>query len=234
MRSLTRIIAGLLCTALAVLLLLSWGGVGRAAHDAWTAFRGTLAGGSVSTAAALALENQRLAAELALATASSCEPVVADGGAAYRAVLIYSRYPFIERDALVVAMGSADGLATGTPVLAARGIALGTITSVSTDRAEVRTIMSPDSRVSVTIGTSTVKAVLHGGNPATLDLIPKDAMVMPGDFVYTIDPVFPFHLLVGTVRTVTADPHDSWQTATVDIPFVVDSLDRVLVPVQSR
>lgn len=212
--------------AIAWALVFARSGTMRALDAARGAVEGMFAASSTaSTVRELAVENESL--RFALRAASASSTVL--GRYHYRAVDVYSRYPYNDKGVLTVNAGSADGIRPGMPVVAAEGVLLGTVTRVERTESEVQTIFSPDWKSSVAIGTSSVKAVLTGGIAPTLSLIPKGAAIGDGDEVTNLSPDYPFGSYLGTVADLAAVPNDVWQTAQVETSFKLEDIDRVMV-----
>ncbi|MDO8469790.1 MAG: rod shape-determining protein MreC [bacterium] len=183
------------------------------------------------TITTLTLENETLRAALARAVSET-----PSGNTSWRAgyvpVALYSRYPFNDRDRLTIARGSVGGLAIGTPIFAAADVLLGAVREVRRTQAVAQTIFDPGWRSSVSVGTHRVKAVLVGGNPPRLELIPQTDVLEVGDIVMSIDPGFPLGAVIGTIATVEPAMQNAWQTALVAVGYHIDSLEQVLLPTE--
>lgn len=177
------------------------------------------------TVARLTMENQTLRAALARAV-SETPPRRAD----YIPVPLYSRYPFNDRDRITIDRGSEEGLTAGTPVFAAPDVLLGAVREVRRFRAVAETIFDPGWRSSVVVGVNRVKAVLSGGTPPRLELIPQESALSVGDVVMNIDPAFPMGAVVGLVDAVEPAAKNAWLSATLSVGYRLDALDSVLVP----
>jgi len=142
---------------------------------------------------------------------------------------VYSRYPFSDKNIVVVDKGASDGVTEGMPVLVKKNILLGKVKSVRQFQSEVVTIFDPDWKSSVSIGSGHVKAVLRGANMLRAELIPKDANLKLGDEVQNIAQELPIGLSVGTVSATSTDEKKVWQLATIDAPFSIEDIDSVLI-----
>ncbi len=142
---------------------------------------------------------------------------------------VYSRYPFSDKNIIVLDKGTADGVTEGMPVLVKKNILLGKIKSVRQFQSEVVTIFDPDWKSTVSIGSSHVKAVLRGANTLRAELIPKDANLKLGDEVQNIAQELPIGFLVGVIRATSTDDKKIWQLATIEAPFSVEEIDSVLI-----
>ncbi|MFA6365224.1 MAG: rod shape-determining protein MreC [Candidatus Paceibacterota bacterium] len=173
----------------------------------------------------LTLENASLKRELA-----ALQTVSPDKKGDFSvSVEVYSRYPFNDKSSLVINKGTADGIAVGMPVLAAKNILLGRIKAVRTTQSEVETIFSADWKTSAFVGAGRVKAVVQGGIPPHLELIPKDALLVEGDSATNSAPEFPLGLLIGTVTTVRDDEKKVWHASDIATPYQIEELRSVLV-----
>lgn len=142
---------------------------------------------------------------------------------------VYSRYPFSNKNIIVVDKGNADGVTEGMPVLEKKNILLGKVTSVRKFQSEITTIFDPVWKSSVSIGSERVKAVFYGANTPRAELIPKDANIKVGDEVKNITSEFPMGLLIGTVSATTTDEKKVWQIANIEAPFAIEDMDTVLI-----
>lgn len=173
---------------------------------------------------ALETENASLKQELAKRAAPAPK-----APANLLAAHVYSRYPFNDKNLIVIDKGSADGVTEGMPVLAANNLLLGRVRSVSRMQSEVITIFDPLWKTSASLGKAHVKTVLQGANTPRAELIPKDATITIGDAVVNSAKEYPLGLLVGTVHDVTQDEKKVWQIATLDVPYAIEDLDTVFV-----
>ena len=150
-------------------------------------------------------------------------------GSQFLEARVYSRYPFNDKNVIVIDKGFADGIAEGMPVLAAKNILLGRVKGVQRFQSEVITIFDPDWKTSASIGTTHIKTVLNGANTPHAELIPKDAPVAAGDEIVNSAQEFPLGLLIGTIKSVTLDEKKVWQIADIDVPYAIEDIDSVLV-----
>lgn len=142
---------------------------------------------------------------------------------------VYSRYPFSDKNIIVIDKGAVDGITEGMPVLAKQNILLGKVKSVRQFQSEVVTVFDAGWKSSVSIGTNRIKAVLYGANVPRAELIPKDAVIKIGDEVQNIAQELPIGLLMGTVNATTTDEKKVWQMADLETPFSMDDIDEVFI-----
>lgn len=145
------------------------------------------------------------------------------------AVDIYSRYPFNDRAKLVIDAGSADGLKTGFPVLAAEGALLGKIIGVEKHLSEVQTIFDPAWRSVAGIGPQKIQALLSGGRTPVLDLIEPTAEIEEGATVINLAPDFPYGLLLGRIINFKKTPVQPWISGQLEPLYDLSKLNRVIV-----
>ncbi|MFA4872299.1 MAG: rod shape-determining protein MreC [Patescibacteria group bacterium] len=147
----------------------------------------------------------------------------------YLSARVYSRYPFNNNQTLIINVGSKDGVKVGWPVLAAEHYLLGKIVEVKTTTSEVLTIFSPDWKSGVKIGQAGIEAVLVGGRPPKLDLIPADAKIKLDDEVLSVSPNLPLNLLVGKISEINSQPTVSLQQAKIRTDYDPNQLDKVFI-----
>jgi len=153
----------------------------------------------------------------------------------YLSARVYSRYPFNDNQTLIIDVGSKDGVKVGYPVLAAENYLLGKIVKVKMTTSEVMTVFSPDWKSGVKIGQANLpaqagaEAVLTGGQPPKLDLIPVDAKINLGDEVLNVSPNLPLNLLIGKISEINSQPTASLQQAKIRTDYDPDRLSRVLI-----
>ncbi|RJQ26675.1 rod shape-determining protein MreC [Candidatus Parcubacteria bacterium] len=145
---------------------------------------------------------------------------------------VYSTYPFNDKVHIIIDKGSDDGIDVGMPVMFKKGIIFGKVISVHKTQSEVQTIFDPSWKTSVVIGTSSVRAVLQGGNTPGIEFIPKDASVFNGDEILNSAPEFPMRSFIGNIRSIQEDEKKLWQIADVETPFSLDAVDSVLILTQ--
>lgn len=147
----------------------------------------------------------------------------------YLPAQIYSRYPFNDRNLIVINVGSADDLREGLPVLAREGILLGRVSSVKRTQSEIQTIFDSNWRSSVGIGNTRIKAVLKGGFTPKLELIAKDEEILQGDDIFNLSPDFPLNLKIGNIKNLESTTDNLWRSANLEIPYKIDELNEVLL-----
>ncbi|MGC9610909.1 MAG: rod shape-determining protein MreC [Minisyncoccia bacterium] len=142
---------------------------------------------------------------------------------------IFSDYPFNNYSAVLIDLGSDDGMKAGMPVLVSEGVLLGKVTGVKRTQSEVETIFDPSWRSAVAFGEARSKALLVGGPAPYLDLIPKTAFSNIGDPVFNLAKDFPINLLLGKIISWEAGENDVWARAKVEPPASFENLGKVLV-----
>jgi len=147
----------------------------------------------------------------------------------YLSARVYSRYPFNNNQTLIIDVGSKNGVKVGWPVLAAENYLLGKITKVKATTSEVITIFSPDWKSGVKIGQAGAEAVLTGGRPPKLDLIPVDAKINLGDEVLNVSPNLPLNLLIGKISEINSEPTVSLQQAKIRTDYDPNQLNKVFI-----
>jgi rod shape-determining protein MreC len=137
----------------------------------------------------------------------------------------FMRYINIDR-------GSDDGLRRGMPVVTHQGL-VGRISAVTAGGARVQLINDPSSRVNVRLQPSDAEAILIGEitGELSLDWIPQDANIQPGDKVATsgFGGSYPANILIGQVTSVRKRDYDLFQTAAVQPLVDFSTLQIVMV-----
>ncbi len=172
----------------------------------------------------LARENELLKFELSKYAGDSENET---GGS--RIAEVFSRYPFNNKERLIVNLGGRAGIETGFPVLSPDGYLLGVVSAVRNNQSEVQTIFDPEWKSSVASGGASTKAVMKGGQIPELELIPKESEIKEGDYIFNISPDFPYGKLIGKVRSVDENPEKTWYTASVEIPYDIDEITEVVI-----
>lgn len=143
--------------------------------------------------------------------------------------------PFLKY--VVIDVGTDDGILSGMPVVSAEGL-VGRIDAVTANAARVQLITDPASNVNVNIQPSDTAAVLSGSitSDISVDLIPQDADVEPGDLILTsgIGGNYPSNILVGQIASVRGSATALFQQAAVQPAVDFSRLNIVLVIVDYR
>lgn len=150
----------------------------------------------------------------------------------YLAAAVIGRDPNPFMQYVIINRGSDDGLRRGMPVVTQQGL-VGQIAGVTAGGARVQLITDPGSSVNVLLQRSDTEAILQGQvtGEVTLDMIPQDAGVQPGDLIVTsgLGGQYPPNLVIGQVSTVRARDYDLFQSAAVQPAVNFSELEIVLV-----
>lgn len=129
--------------------------------------------------------------------------------------------------------GSSDGICTGDPVVTENGL-IGWISGVDSATARVKTILSPDAKVSVLDSASRDTGVVTGSvklcdqNLTTMTKISAQNTMKAGDIIVTtgVSGIYPPNVIVGEVKEIRFDEYDTSKYAVIepfeDITYVVD------------
>lgn len=136
--------------------------------------------------------------------------------------------------AVVVSIGSGDGVAVGQPVIHNQGV-VGRVVEVSPNYARVLLASDFNSSIDAFIQRTRAVGILSGQNarPMAMKYVRKDEDVRPGDLVVTsgLGGYFPRGLPLGTVSRVNRQNADIFMDVEV-IPLVAfDRLEEVMVVV---
>jgi rod shape-determining protein MreC len=155
----------------------------------------------------------------------------------YAAASVIGRDPSPFLHYVIINRGSNDGIRRGMPVVTHQGF-VGRIDAVIADAARVQLITDPGSSVNVRLQNAQTEASLVGSvtGDVTLELIPQDVVVQPGDLVLTsgLGGGFPPDLIIGQVVNVRSRDFDLFQQATVQPVVDFNRLEIVLVIVDFR
>lgn len=154
---------------------------------------------------------------------------IADDRFHYKVGRVYSRYPSNDRSSVVIDIGSEDGVSPGMPAMAYDDVLFGRVRSVSRTQSEIETIFSPRWKNSVGIGEKLSKAVFEGSNVPGVGLISKDDPIVLGDRVVNLSPDFPLYAYIGSISSTSSSPNDAWQSASVEIPYSLQEIERIYI-----
>jgi len=133
---------------------------------------------------------------------------------------------------IIIDRGTQDGVATGMPVVTARGL-VGRITSVYPHSARVMLLTDPASSVNALIQSSRATGVVQGQGQRGLAMryIEQDEQVQVGDVVLTsgLGGNFPKRLVIGQVTAIKRDDVEMFQEVQVQSAVNFDRLEMVLV-----
>jgi len=146
-----------------------------------------------------------------------------------RMARVYSRYPFNDKERMIIDLGESDGVDVGNPVLTKEGYLIGRISDIRGSQSEVQTVYDPEWKSSVAVGNSGNKAVIKGSQPPKLELLPKEAEVKKDDPIFNIDPGYPYQNLIGRIGSINDVPEEIWRRASVQIPYNINDIDKVIV-----
>ena len=155
----------------------------------------------------------------------------------YKAAQVIGRDPSPFMHYIIINRGSDDGLRVGMPVVSAEGL-VGSIDAVIPNAARVQLITDPDTAVDVVTQPSHTNAVLVGSltGELSLDMVPLDAKIQPGDLVLTsgLGGRFPPNILAGQIVSVRKLSYALFQEAAVQPVVDFNRLQIVLVIVNFR
>jgi rod shape-determining protein MreC len=150
----------------------------------------------------------------------------------YKAAAVIGRDPSPFLHYIIINVGSNDGILRGMPVVTNQGL-IGRVEAVIADAARVQLITDPASSVNVRLQNAETEASLVGSvtGDVTLELIPQDINVQPGDLVLTsgLGGGYPPDLIIGQVVNVRSRDFDLFQQATVQPVVDFNRLEIVLV-----
>jgi len=150
----------------------------------------------------------------------------------YKGAAVVGRDPSPFLHYIIISRGSNDGILRGMPVVTNQGL-IGRVDAVIADAARVQLITDPASAVNVRLQNAETDAVLAGSvtGDLTLDMIPQDINVDPGDVVLTsgLGGGYPPDLIVGQILNVRKRDYELFQQATIQPAVDFSRLEIVLV-----
>lgn len=141
---------------------------------------------------------------------------------------VYSRYPFNNKNELVIAAGAADGVKPKMAVMT-NGLLLGRVEQVGEHQSLVKTIFDANLQLSVKIGGKSVNGLFKGGLSPEISLIPKEAGIKPGSGVFSANTDLPYGLPLGEVAEISDESGGIWQTALLKVSYDLENLKIVSV-----
>lgn len=133
---------------------------------------------------------------------------------------------------IIINKGSDQGLRRGMPVVTQQGL-VGQIAAVSPVASRVQLINDSGSSVNVIVQPSGAEATLEGSltGEVSLELIPQDALVQPGDLIITsgLGGNYPQNLVIGQVSSIRSRDFDLFQSASVQPAVNFRQLEIVLI-----
>ena len=150
----------------------------------------------------------------------------------YIGASIIGRDPSPFLNYIIINRGADDGLRRGMPVVTQNGLA-GRVVQVTASAARVSLITDPITRINVRVEPSRSAAVLTGSitGDITLEQIPQDADVNPGNLILTsgLGGNYPANVIVGQITSVRSRENALFQSASVQPVTDFTDLSIVLV-----
>lgn len=143
---------------------------------------------------------------------------------------VFSNYPFNDKDLIVINFGSRDGAKIGMPVFTGDNednVLVGKIVALKNTQSEVRTVYDPSWVSGVVVGGERARAVLKGGEPPRLELVPQEVVIKVGDLVFNTSPEFPLGAVVASVEEVKQGTGRFWSRIIVKPLFFRENLTKL-------
>lgn len=138
--------------------------------------------------------------------------------------------PFLQY--IIIDKGTEDGVRYGMPVVTQQGL-VGRVDAVIASAARVKLITDVTSVVNIQLQSAEIEAQLNGSltGELSLDMIPLDEVVEPGDVVLTsgLGGNYPPNIFVGQVLSTQRRENALFQTASVQPIVNFESINAVLV-----
>ncbi len=156
-------------------------------------------------------------------------------------VAIISRPSDATSSRYVINKGVADGIVQGAPVVIQGSVLIGFTKELSQHASVVETLFSPNTSVTVeTIApddsTPSARGLLESKFQTSLYMhtVPRDVPLSEGQQVITSnkDAAIPFGMIIGNIATIHNSENEAYQSAVIDVPYDLNSLDAAVVLVQ--
>lgn len=139
--------------------------------------------------------------------------------------------PAIAEHTIIIDKGAREGILPGLAVISSQGIAMGKVTQVKDDLAEVYLITNSACKLAATIqNKDRTSGIVKGelGLTVKMELIPQTEEIKIGDIVVTsgLERNIKQGLVIGTVAEVIKESNELWQSAVV-VPMV--DLDELII-----
>ena len=138
--------------------------------------------------------------------------------------------PFVKY--IQINRGSDNDLRHGMPVVTQQGL-VGRISQTTASAALVQLITDPGTQINIRLEPDRVEGVLSGSitGDVSLDFIPQEAKVEPGDLVLTswLGGNYPANILIGQITSVRSQDYDLFQSASVQPVVDFEQLEIILV-----
>lgn len=175
----------------------------------------------------LVLENEILKAELV--KLQNIKEQLGEWSSEYVPAMVYTRYPFNVKNEFLVSAGRDQGIRVGQAVILSEGVLIGRVEQVFKNTGLVRTIFDNQWRLSVRIGKDGAEGLLVGGGEPKVTLISKEINVQLKDVVYSVDPGFPYGLVLGEVIDVGLTKDQLFQEIKLGVGYDLGRARMVLI-----
>jgi rod shape-determining protein MreC len=150
----------------------------------------------------------------------------------YVAAAVIGRDPSPFLQYVIIDKGSDDGIRHGMPVVTQQGL-VGRVDAVTAAASRIQLLTDPGSAVNCRFQSLQTEVLLSGSvtGDVSLEMIPQDVQVPPGELVLTsgLGGSYPQDVVVGQVLTVRKRETDLFQSATVQPVVNFADLSAVLV-----
>ncbi|MBI5229696.1 MAG: rod shape-determining protein MreC [Candidatus Magasanikbacteria bacterium] len=135
---------------------------------------------------------------------------------------------------VVIDRGSESHIKIGDPVIAEKGILIGTIRSVYAREAIAELITDNQSKIGARLlntDRSIGIAIGSHGLSVQIEMIPQNEIITAGDLIITsgIEKSIPRGLIIGTITTIKKESSEPFQTARLSLPLALNKLSWVAV-----
>jgi rod shape-determining protein MreC len=150
----------------------------------------------------------------------------------YKAASVIGRDPSPFLRYVIINIGSNEGVLPGMPVVTDKGL-VGRVDAVLAEAARIQLVTDAASAINVRMQAASTEAMLVGSasGDLSMDMIPQDANIQPGDVVLTsgLGGNYPANILIGQVVSVQKMQSELFQQAAIQPNVDYNQLQFVLV-----
>lgn len=141
----------------------------------------------------------------------------------------------------IINKGIADGIVPGAPVVIMGSVLIGFTKELSSHTSVIDTLFAPSTSITTETvppddSTPSARGLLQSRFQTSLEMhtIPRDIPISEGNQVITSnkDAAIPFGMIIGKISSVQNSENEAYQSAVVDVPYDINSIDAAYVLVR--